>query len=205
MLTDFDRAISSYGLTEDHLAAIGAVCVSWSMLESQLNAFLSCLLPPEDKNTFAIFMGTCDFRTKIELTRALAHERLKDRKVFDRLDAFLNTIDMQLRPERNRFVHDMWLTTSPVPEHVNLKPRYIKTPYKPRELKVEFKSTTTVDEVREFAALVAWFGQMFYMAMACHRADLSGDGKPWPDIFASPLDLLNQYLDRRSPTPPTQP
>ncbi len=99
--------MAHYGLEEEHLAAIGRVCVSWSVMDSTLSYLVSTLAGVDDVLDSSALTGPMKMGEKIEIARALGHQKLSPEN-FHGLDQLLNAIDGTLRTERNRIVHDDW-------------------------------------------------------------------------------------------------
>ena len=93
---------------ERHATALGLACIAWSTLESVVNEFLGLLIPLEPGDTERIVTSNIDFRAKLEMLVHLGFmEKYKD-LWFLELQTLINKIDNELRPERNRYVHDTW-------------------------------------------------------------------------------------------------
>lgn len=93
-----------------HSEQIGRLCTLWSGLELDVACFLisvSHLEDPTDKN---VLVGMLDMRAKISALIAIAHKRKPSEEWFKNLSIVLNKIDSQLRDERNRIIHDYWLS-----------------------------------------------------------------------------------------------
>src|SRR5262249_30177026 len=56
-----------------------------------------------------IVTSEIDFRAKLAITKNLAYSKPLNPEWFEKVKALLDHIDNQLRPERNRMVHDLWL------------------------------------------------------------------------------------------------
>mgnify|MGYP006919674258 CR=1 FL=1 len=90
----------------DHLQAVGYVCVEWSLLEEAMDLMLASLIPLPADDVFRCISVNADIRAKIQMAKGmcLAHglEWSND------LITVLDYIDNDLRVTRNRYVHDSW-------------------------------------------------------------------------------------------------
>jgi len=110
----FDRKVKY----EEVAKAVGHVCVAWADLEWQLVCLasdLSKVIAPEYKDRrlcypFEIALSQTDMREKIMIVKVLAHTARGDATFYDDLCTVVNEIDNDLRPQRNRYVHDHWLS-----------------------------------------------------------------------------------------------
>jgi len=93
----------------DHAEAIGYVCIHWAHMELEIDGWLSCLTPLEPAPVNDIVISEIDFRAKLTIIKNLAHVRAHNRKWFKSVKVLLDHINNDLRPERNRMVHDLWL------------------------------------------------------------------------------------------------
>jgi hypothetical protein len=109
---------------DEHALALGHVCIAWGQLELHLDMLLKDLLfaePPGDpasgaKWTAAKCVTTnADMRDKIQIAIALGYLRRPNEEWFDKLKQCLDLIDNDLRNERNRMLHDVWLLHMVVP------------------------------------------------------------------------------------------
>jgi hypothetical protein len=98
-----------YDYLDDHAHAIGYVCIKWSMLEAECDRLIEVLAPLEHGNASASILGHIDITEKIKIMRALGFLRKTTDAWYDRLDSALKNIDEDVRPKRNRFIHDTWL------------------------------------------------------------------------------------------------
>lgn len=112
--------MSSYRYTVPKLErvtkAIGYVCVYWAWLEDEI-ADMILDLAPFDKRTIPpkqleqlrdVILLDSDIRTKIKILRTVAFVRKMNNAWFTKVDKVLQKIDNDLRPKRNRIVHDQW-------------------------------------------------------------------------------------------------
>jgi hypothetical protein len=98
-----------YQPIDDHAHAIGYVCITWAVLETEVDKFLTFLTPLEYGEVGESILGNSNIRDKIKMLKALAFIRKLDDGWYRELDAVLKLIDDNLRPDRNRYVHDLWI------------------------------------------------------------------------------------------------
>jgi len=105
---DIEFDASSIPQFEEHATAIGYICLYWAHLEQVLNAMLELLIPMHDRDVSRCLTSNIDFREKIQVAIGLGYMRKAREDWFDALQKQLNYIDNDLRPERNRTIHDTW-------------------------------------------------------------------------------------------------
>ena len=91
----------------NHAKYIGYLCVTWSRLEGTVDALLSVLMNLDDINASAAVIYNMDFRDKLKAARALGYLNKPTDDWYAELEKLINEIDNDLRPERNRMVHDI--------------------------------------------------------------------------------------------------
>lgn len=94
---------------EENAKALGLACIAWSGLESKVDEFLVELIPLPRGNTEGIVTSAIDFRAKLKMLVNLAFENKYSDLWFLEIQTLVNRIDNELRPERNRYVHDTWV------------------------------------------------------------------------------------------------
>ena len=92
-----------------HATEIGFLCIFWSRLELETSLLLFQLMQPVGDYEATITITNMDFREKIAAILALGFHKRPDDAWFASLKQKLNDVDNDLRPARNRFVHDHWL------------------------------------------------------------------------------------------------
>lgn len=75
----------------------------------EVSLLLSSLIKIEDSVVNNVLLSALDFRAKIQASMAIGFSKKPDDAWFDELQQELNEIDNDLRPERNRMIHDYWL------------------------------------------------------------------------------------------------
>jgi hypothetical protein len=135
-----------------HSSQIGRLCVLWSGLEWDLTLLLAALSAVEDPTSKNVLLGSMDMREKIPAVLALAFKRQRSERWFDSLSTLLNAIWNELRPERNRMVHDFWMIvpTEANPsqiQRVQFKPSVINTQSRTKQLKLAKSKAVTPEEI----------------------------------------------------------
>jgi hypothetical protein len=54
-------------------------------------------------------IGHIDLREKIQIIKSVGFELQTSPRWFSKTEKLMNKIDLTLRPERNRMIHDMWI------------------------------------------------------------------------------------------------
>jgi hypothetical protein len=93
---------------EAHAQEIGRLCIYWSELELYVTLFLIDLLDIEDKTSKNVIAGLLDFRAKLQALPPMGFARRPSDTWYASLEKVVNHIDNDLRPERNRMIHDTW-------------------------------------------------------------------------------------------------
>lgn len=95
----------AYPTTESRMIAlqIGGVCVNWSAIDSTLGFILGKYMKVDEH--IGVATGILDMNRKCELVKALSFIA-DDKQRHKRLVKVLNFLDGELRPIRNRYVHD---------------------------------------------------------------------------------------------------
>jgi hypothetical protein len=138
--------------------ALGQGNMHWNSIEFMLHGLCVNLARFHDRNfdnpdvahVIDIAVFAMDARQRIVVAKALAADGL-DPDLYAEVDKLLNHIDNQLRPERNRYVHDIWQ------EHDN---KIVRSTWKPkvtrpqsRQLEVTYSTEThynTAEDVEGF-------------------------------------------------------
>jgi hypothetical protein len=95
---------------KQHAEALGYVCIQWANLELEVDAWLANFIPLGHTPINDIVTSEIDFRAKLAIVKNLAYSKSLNPKWFDEVKALLDLIDNQLRCERNRMIHDLWLS-----------------------------------------------------------------------------------------------
>ena len=142
----------------EHAEAIGYVCINWSWLEFVVECVLSEFINmPADKPEALIVTSIIDFGKKLEVIKAIGFIRKPSTRWFAEWEGLINHIDNSLRPERNRYVHDLWRKEPdrPNPSRTNSRIKIV-TPKARAERILQTFETVEVDikEVRNLAAAI---------------------------------------------------
>jgi len=91
-----------------HAHAIGHLCIAWSSLESLTDLFLTVLLKMGRPDVNSAVIHNADTREKWQMIISVGFLKQINTDWYGRLLSLMNHIDNDLRPERNRMVHDRW-------------------------------------------------------------------------------------------------
>jgi hypothetical protein len=94
---------------DDHAHAIGYVCITWAILETELDKLTTVLAPLELGDASEAVLGNSNIRDKVKMLKALGFMRKPNDKWYDDLEQRLNLIDNQFRITRNQYIHDLWI------------------------------------------------------------------------------------------------
>jgi len=86
--------------------ALGWLVMAWGSLERDAGTLLLALIGT--KFVYEI-TGNIDFREKLSIIKSIAFETTPSEEWFGNLDKIIIEIDQNLRPERNRMIHDLWI------------------------------------------------------------------------------------------------
>ena len=98
--------------------AIGDVCIQWAAIEDVVSglvlhtwAYLEHAFETSASwDLLALVLDTADIRQKVSITKLLAHhvKNPNSPDFFERVEKIMNYLDNEVRPERNRYIHDTW-------------------------------------------------------------------------------------------------
>jgi hypothetical protein len=142
-------------------AAIGKACFWWIEIErlvrhSTLNLARSLSRAFDDDRPHRILdlaVGTLDMRQKIVVAKAYAHliPGPHPEDLYDRVEALFNYIDNEVRPERNRYVHDQWGFIDDAAFRLNHSLRIVRPQARKRQLRLHTKREyQQIDLINEF-------------------------------------------------------
>jgi hypothetical protein len=138
-------------LLHEHATAIGYMCICWASLDRRLHHCLADLKAFPSAKIGECITADADMRSRIAMLKGVAFVRKPDNKWYDAFCAVLNRIDNEMRTERNRYIHDLWL-------HANLETA-VKRSFKVevsksqafrRELTTEQDKTVSADDIWNF-------------------------------------------------------
>lgn len=81
---------------------------------------------------------------------------------YARLEALLNRLDNELRTERNRYVHDLWMANEAGPGFVRLQQRTIVSRPQSRKLDLQIGTRKTFGTIEEIEAFVKQLEDTYY-------------------------------------------
>lgn len=183
-------AYPRWGLSDNLLAAIGSVGISWGSLDHETGKLATYLFTAPYTSDSHIITGTVGFKDRLALIRALAYERVTNKEAFTDLDLLLGFIENELRTERNRVTHDLWISGGNL--RIQLKPRYIKKPYAAREMKTYHETDVAPDDVATLSLLINDVAVAIGRAAISYLRLPSSGPDSWPGIFEQPIANLNQ-------------
>ena len=163
-----------------HSAALGTVVKNWSMLENQLT-YLITLLAETDATTGHLLFSGLDQKTKASIAQTMILHRNLDREMQADLASALNLINNDLRIERNRAVHDVWISDM-AGHHARLtsSPKVKNAPGSgARELLLREEARRTTDDLWELAGAIATVGAVIFQAEMTLRTR-----QPWREKYA---------------------
>lgn len=100
---------------EEHAKALGYILITWGYLQSSIAELLKAMLPIQNNGTKNIISGNTSERDHLKVIRELGwgffHSFNKTNDRFEEFDKLLKHIDNELRPRRNRYIHDIWVST----------------------------------------------------------------------------------------------
>lgn len=139
---------------DEHARAIGYICAHWAWLEKLLALFLEYYIPLDLKVSGAV-TANIDFREKIQIALTVGYLHRKSDEWFSDLRELLNYIDNELRPLRNRLIHDEWDYYGDAVWRRQFKTRFIKRQsFAPEELETWNEFKTPVEDVWELASAI---------------------------------------------------
>ena len=119
---------------DEVLRGIGFVCKSYAHLESDIDYFVQAMSGMRRGLSNPV-TSSMDLSAKIEAAKLLAFEGKKTDDWYKECRTVLNIIQNEIRPERNRYVHDIWVLSKKSAIRVTNKPKIKKQQaHKPEEL-----------------------------------------------------------------------
>lgn len=123
----------------DELAQeIGRMCLYWSELEMEVSLALDQLSAVQDRVVRNVFVGAIDFRAKLHALLPIAFDKRINDLWYENIEALVNHIDNDLRPERNRIIHDSWIEMPgrDEPHRMRIFGKVVKPQSRTRELRL---------------------------------------------------------------------
>jgi hypothetical protein len=103
-MSGFRRIIPKF---EEHATALGYLCLEWARLERHVHDLIQDIVGLDDNIADSII--PTDFREKLAALKNLAFLKKTSIEWFVSVSSLIDRIDQEVRPLRNRFVHDYWL------------------------------------------------------------------------------------------------
>lgn len=185
------------GALAEHAREIGNLCICWSRLELECTMLLLTLMQPVGSFEAMIPLTNMDFREKLASITALGFHKKPSADWFTELREVVNDLDNNLRPLRNRYVHDHWLAGG---DQGVIKFSMKTSVYyeQARTLALRLFEMKPVPAVDVFVLTVK------VLAAAGRLMDLRAALPPLPDIPAAPSPMPDLAQDQ-SPDTPTSP
>ena len=92
----------------EHARAIGHICILWAWVENAIELFLRDLAFERDKKAGKVILASLDMREKGQILKMVAFAKKPTDRWYGEVQTIIDAIDNDLRPKRNRFVHDLW-------------------------------------------------------------------------------------------------
>jgi hypothetical protein len=128
--------------------AVGNLCFAWAGLETTLDKFINSFLKINHAKVQATLAANIDVRAKINIVLGLGYLLRKDNEWFDSFKWCLDTVDDNLRPRRNRFVHDLWHVSAESIKRVQKKTGFRRAKsHQPLEYYTEITEQVTEEDV----------------------------------------------------------
>lgn len=173
--------LPTFGLSENHLAAIGSVCLSWAMAEQSINFMICNFIPIDDMKGKNVFCGHIDMKHKIELAKYFSRLRITDHSKFKITETFLSRLS-DFGPERNRVAHDVWVVGAHPPERLQLKPSIKKPAAEPPILQTISEVSMSDNDIRKTAQDIQSLSMAVTTISFFYLRDQKDGLTPWPDI-----------------------
>lgn len=158
----------------DHAVAIGYVCIYWGLIEINLDKMVTYLTQFKDMKTAIIFAANMDIRDKIDLLKALGFANKPDQEWYDEFARTLNIVNGDLRPRRNRYVHDIWTVEDEQILKITMKTKIANIPPSgEKELVLETPKETTPEEIWKLCREMIGAALDIAYAITTHQEKLS--------------------------------
>src|ERR1700751_4485807 len=96
-------------LTNDELAAIGAVAVSSAYMESVVDLLLGLIMKLKERD-LQVFTGNLMLRTKLEFLQSIGCSRIKSKAKLKRFEDLITEAN-HLNSQRRTVIHGTWSST----------------------------------------------------------------------------------------------
>lgn len=185
-ISDILKMLQRHPLRE-HASEIGMICVFWSTLEMTLDMLYFALLNT-DEHTASVLISNSSMRDKVTNIKLLAYKKKPSDVWFSKIKKQIEIIDNDLRPLRNRYVHDYWLASSQKIIQINHTTKLYKPQSRQFSLKYYDAVETPISELLAF--------QVRLLAPAGHLRNLISE------LYASDVPTPScDISERRTQTP----
>ncbi|TIL35952.1 hypothetical protein [Mesorhizobium sp.] len=184
---------------------IGAICVNWSQIDASLGMILGKYIkvPSEHIN---VATSVLDLSRKCELIKALAFIA-EDRRPYGKLEKALNFLDSELRPIRNRYVHDSYSFFTGKNTRKVFRTKIVSIQSFKKELFTKAEHPVTQEELITFNADLDVFGQFIVghlMGMLLTRESAKANALEAFDAvlkesFDNLVDVIKRYRSQSKP------
>jgi hypothetical protein len=174
---------------------IGAICVNWSQIDGNLGIILGKYMRAPSAH-IDIATSIIDLSRKCELIKAFAFIA-ESRETYLRLEKALNFLDNNLRPIRNRYVHDSYSFFTGNHIRSAFKTRIVNVQSFTKELVVRTVEPVSAAELAAFNADL----DVCAMYLTGHLITLMTDQeKAEPSFYASFLNVCDETYKNLSET-----
>jgi len=149
-----DAVVRDIALINEHARAIGYVCILWAAMEARIDQFIEHLIPIAPGAVSDIVTANASLHEKLEMLKALAFARKRDADWSYAVEQLTNVIDGDLRPERNRLIHDSWHNAANDIIRRTRKTKIKKPAANQRELIIFTDTPMKVEAIWDFAAAI---------------------------------------------------
>jgi hypothetical protein len=119
---------------EEHATAIGYLCFEYARLERHVHHLIKELAGLSDDLADSIIPA--DFRDKLTTLKNLAFLKKTSIGWYESVSSLIDRIDQEVRPQRNRYVHDYWLSMAEEPTKRHFNPKVTR----PQAFQYEFSA-----------------------------------------------------------------
>ncbi|MER9933744.1 hypothetical protein [Mesorhizobium sp. M0088] len=184
---------------------IGAICVNWSQIDAHLGMILGKYIKAPSAH-LDVATSILDLSRKCELIKALAFI-VEDRKSYAKLEKALHFLDNDLRPTRNRYVHDSYSFFTGKNTRKIFRTKVVGIQSFKKELFTRSEQPITQEELTTFNSDLDIFSQYIVghlMAMILERSKLKEDAiKAFDEVSKEAYGNLAAVIKRyRSPSTP---
>ena len=170
---------------------LGRLCMSWSHLELDLTLLLHRLMRISDPTVNNTILGVMGLREKIQALHTIGFKRAPSPDWYASLSKVLNMIDNELRPERNRMIHDFWITDIDGDlQRSRLNPRVVNTQSRAKAVQLSVNAKITP----ELMSLLCQNIETASVAINLMSHDLNA--KPFQDTARAKNPAQNQSKDQ---------